>query len=232
MNTIKVELLHHTPLSVALRALEKPYANQGKCNVELLKNVCLNEKLNERHGSVLEHIYLNFEILGSSRLELQEHMRHRIASPTVESTRYVLDKLINEIDSVGIDGVLLADYFVYPMPLEVGWDLDKECKYYDQYSKNNRLRLQMLYDMYKNFYSKKKDNDILKYDLPENFRVNMVWSINLRSFINFLKLRLDKSAHFEIKQVARLMWDEVRKTELNNLLSDGVWELIEMNKYQ
>lgn len=228
MDNIRVELLHHTPIEVALKAIQKPYANQGKCDINLLKKVCLNDKLNERHGSVLEHIYLNWDILGTSRLELQEHARHRIASPTVESTRFTLDKLITEVNETdNIDEIQLEKYFVYPyIEDKHDWDADFEKidDFYHDLDCINKQNIENLSDLYGTYYTKKIDNDILKYILPENFRVNMTWSINLRSFINFLKLRLDKSAHLEIRHVANLMWKEIEKNspDLKLLLEDGV----------
>jgi len=226
MKKIKVKLLHHTPIWVAVKALEKPYANYGKCNKELLKKVCLNDKLNERHGSVLEHINLTFDISGSSRLELQEHARHRIASPTVESTRYVLDKLFMEIKRVGLDNIEPSDYLVIPDLSETGWSENKQKYFMQSLVRRNLLEIEELYYNYLDFYSKKKDNDVLKYLLPENFRVDFVWTVNLRSLLNFFRLRLDKSAHLEIRLVAWLMWNEMLDTGEFNWLEDGVNELI------
>jgi thymidylate synthase (FAD) len=226
MNNIKVKLLHHTPIEVALKALEKPYANYGKCNKELLKKVCLNDKLNERHGSVLEHINLTFEISGSSRLELQEHARHRIASPTVESTRYVLDKLFKEIQKVGLDNINPSDYLVVPDLSETDWDEKKKEYFMFSLIRRNKLEIEQLYYNYLYCYNKKKDNDVLKYLLPENFRVNFVWTINLRSLLNFFRLRLDKNAHMEIRYIASLMWEEMVKTGEFDWLEDGINELI------
>jgi len=45
-----------------------------------------------KHASVLEHISFNFYIKGISRCCLQELARHRMASLSVKSTRYTLNK--------------------------------------------------------------------------------------------------------------------------------------------
>lgn len=45
-------------------------------------------------------------------------------------------------------------------------------------------------------------NDIAKYCLPECWKVDLVWTINMRSLMNFLELRLAKGAHFEIRELA------------------------------
>lgn len=44
--------------------------------------------------------------------------------------------------------------------------------------------------------------DIAKYCLPECWKVDLVWTINMRSLINFLELRLANGAHFEIRELA------------------------------
>jgi thymidylate synthase ThyX len=41
--------------------------------------------------------------------------------------------------------------------------------------------------------------------VPESLRTSFSWTINLRSFINFLQLRTDKHAHFEIRHIANEM---------------------------
>lgn len=47
--------------------------------------------------------------------------------------------------------------------------------------------------------------DSVKYCIPESMRTSFSWTINLRSFINFLELRTDKHAHFEIRHIANEM---------------------------
>lgn len=47
--------------------------------------------------------------------------------------------------------------------------------------------------------------------LPQNNMTERVTTINLRSFANFIKLRLDKAAQLEIQIVAKLMLEEVKE---------------------
>ena len=47
------------------------------------------------HYSISEHSVLSFLVKGTSRAVLQEAMRHRIASPSVKSTRYTMAPIIN-----------------------------------------------------------------------------------------------------------------------------------------
>ena len=189
MDRIKVELLHVTPKEVVIKAVAKPYKNET-ADLKLVKKVGMLYK----HESILEHITLNFEILGISRLCLQELARHRIASYTVESTRFTLQKLdMNNFD--------LTDYFVFPDELCDNQDYHDKC--YNDLYELSELDLK---------------NDLKKYFLLENFKTNLIMTINLRSFLNFLNLREAKEAHFEIKHLAKLMREEASKTYIKELI--------------
>jgi thymidylate synthase (FAD) len=207
MKHIKVNLIGSNGPECVVNGMSKPYKNE-KADMALVKKVCLNDNLQERHGTVMEHVVFTFEVLGSSRLELQEHMRHRMASPTVESTRFTLDKVMKEIDESENGFFYVEDYFVIP-------DLDsEEFAHWDPRLKKtfkmNYLQLcngsmKLMQDMRKHGASSKKDNDVLKYLLVEGFRTNFTWTINLRSLLNFLRLRNNPAAHFEIRKIAALI---------------------------
>ena len=94
MDRIKVEFLELNGLTSAIKAVGMPYKKDG--TIELLTKVGKHYK----HESVLEHITFSWLIDGSSRLELQEHMRHRVASATVTSSRYTIKAYANEILSM------------------------------------------------------------------------------------------------------------------------------------
>ena len=226
MNKIAVKLLHVTTPQVIINALEKPYSNQGNVDIDLIKKVCLNESFQERHGSVLEHITLHFDITNFSRLELQEHSRHRIATETVESTRYVLNKLFKNLDEQDEDIFSplfdIWKYFVRPaLNVEEYSYLTEQQKliFVDKQIALSKMSLNYLYQIYKG-EGKRKDVDYSKYLLVEGFRTNMTWTINLRSFLNFLNLRTSNDAHFEIRYIANLCLQEANKTWLYEILGD------------
>lgn len=54
-----------------------------------------------------------------------------------------------------------------------------------------------------------KPNDIVKYALPECWRVRLTATINLRSLQNFLSLRTDKKALPEIQRLAHLIYAQL-----------------------
>ena len=49
-------------------------------------------------------------------------------------------------------------------------------------------------------------NDKLKYALPEAYKTELAWSINARSLQNFLMLRSNKAALWEIRDLAYLVY--------------------------
>ena len=191
MQRIKVKLLNITPSSVALAAISKPYQNENPTK-ELFVKVAKTMK----HESVLEHIYFSFDIDGISRLCLQELARHRIASLTVCSTRFTLQKMMKDKSTWD-----LSKYFVMPKCLT-----EQELRDYKHYLTEQVLQLNR-------FGYTIKNNDTLKYLLPESFRTSLVWTINARSLNNFFNLRMTHKAHFEIRYLAELIYDLVSPME-------------------
>ena len=89
-----VELLHHTPLEVADIAICKCYDNEPHSDSEKVK-ARINRVANvSKHASTIEHLTYSFDIDGISRSCLQQLCRHRVASYTIQSTRYTLSKLL------------------------------------------------------------------------------------------------------------------------------------------
>lgn len=191
MDKIKVKLLSVTPVEVINEAIAQPYDSEP--SFELTRKVIGVKK----HLSCAEHIVLNFHVEGASRAELQEHMRHRIASPTVKSTRFALGKMMQEEN---LDNIFfMPDYADLQPEVAAEYVAAKEF-----------IELQA-YRAIKSLRHKGVPNDLLKYLLPESTRTAFSWSINLRSFINFLELRTAPDALNEIRHVANLMRKDIKE---------------------
>jgi thymidylate synthase (FAD) len=52
-------------------------------------------------------------------------------------------------------------------------------------------------------------NDKAKYCLPESYKTELTWTINMRSLQNFLSLRSDKSALWEIKNLTNVIYESL-----------------------
>lgn len=158
-----------------------------------------------KHASILEHQTYTFYLSGISRALLQEQSRHRMASPSVKSTRYTLKELKEE------------ESFEKPYTT---WDKDNT-KHFDIEAARERASKYLVftgndkvdrYSIYalENLRKVIQDgisNDIAKYCLPESYKVELTWSVNARGLQNFLKLRSDKAALWEIRNLAYAIFE-------------------------
>ena len=182
---MRVTLKHYTPLEVCSNAIRTCWQsfdksdNGGEKDKELIDRVGNKFK----HASTLEHLVYSFYIQGISRALLQELARHRMASLSVKSTRYTLKEL-KEIDEIEYEKFLVFTHI----------------KEVDDASK---LALDNLQRVLKNGIS----NDKAKYCLPESYKTELTWTINARSLQNFISLRSDKSALWEIRELSRHVYN-------------------------
>ena len=56
------------------------------------------------------------------------------------------------------------------------------------------------------------ENDIAKFCLPESYKTELTWTINARSLQNFIALRSDKSALWEIRDMAYKLYETLPQT--------------------
>ncbi|WP_086290510.1 FAD-dependent thymidylate synthase [Campylobacter devanensis] len=189
---MKVKLLNATPLKIAIKAIRRCYDscsdNLGEKDLKLLKSIIKNG-----HTSTIEHIVFTFDIKGISRAALQELARHRIASLSVESTRYTLKKLKN----IDIREFKYEDYLVQTNNPVV-----------DRYS---RASLDHTISCLKEHSIK---NDLAKYSLPESYKTSLIWTINARSLRNFLELRSSSKALWELRGLSIKIIDSLPKEYL------------------
>lgn len=186
---MEVNLLQCSPLHIAITAMRRCWKSEEKsdtyyntwANLVLGANdaALIRRIIKSGHTSTIEHVVYTFDIKGMSRAVLQELARHRIASPSVESTRYCLKRLLtgtsNIRESLVQTGVGAVD-------------------------DANEAQLKRLLEV---MAGEDIPNDKLKYMIPEAFKTNLVWTTNARSFRNFLGLRSAPKALWEIQELAR-----------------------------
>lgn len=178
-----VKLLHYTPLEVADAAIGKCWGKgcyTGDRKIQRIKRVVLKKN----HQSVAEHLVYSFDIDGISRACLQELARHRIASLSVKSTRYTLKELK--------DATTLSSFLVRTGTKVID---------YQNIETLRRLQLVLNYNSV--------SNDIAKHMLPEAFKTSLIWTVNARSLRNFLSLRSDKAALWEIRELAWKVFEAI-----------------------
>lgn len=202
MDKIFVKLLHHTPLSVCVKAIRTCWDSMDKSDTESISETdSIGQKDKElihrvgninKHKSVLEHLHYTFSINGISRACLQELARHRMASLSVKSTRYTLKELKN------------VEFHNNPLEME-NFFVSNGNNEIDSIVEQALLELQECLQC-------GISQDIAKYMLPESYRTGLVWSINARSLQNFLHLRSSKAALKEIQILARLVFENLPAT--------------------
>ena len=200
---MNVKLLFHSPLWLASHAIRMSHDNHDKSDTTAVQmnstDYCIDDCYMERNGeagakdkeliarvgnklkhkSVLEQLVYWFDIDGISRGCLQELARHRTARLTVKSSRYTLKELKDsDEDSLGL---FLVDS--------------------DNFSVNY-YNLKQLRALREELITTNLSNDIAKYMLPEAFKTRLQWQIDMRNYQSFLELRLDKSALWEIRELA------------------------------
>lgn len=205
----KVKLLSYTPLEVINTAIRTCWNshdksdNLGEKDLDLMKRVLLQY----RHDSCGEHCVFNFFIQGISRLNLMELTRHRLASYSVKSTRYTLKELRNE-----------SEFTIK--------DKERASKYINLTDNNNvdECSIQALENVRRlvnNAVNYNVTQDLIKYALPECYKTDLTFSINVRSLRNLLKLRTSKSAHFEIRNLAYKLYEALPE-EFKFLFADVI----------
>lgn len=142
-----------------------------------------NEKIVKRmvkhdYGSALEHISFTFRLGDISVALSREILEHRIASHTAKSTRYV-----SERD-------------------EIPYYFSEKIKQYpnlvEKIKKHNETSLSLYREI-----EETVDRENARYQLPLGLLCTYIWTINARSLINFLRLRLCVLASPEMQELAQ-----------------------------
>lgn len=210
---MKVDLLQHSSLEVCAHAIRTCWQSFDKSDDGGEKDKELINRVGNKfkHASTLEHLSYTFYISGVSRALLQELARHRMASPSVKSTRYTLKELKDEASFT--DGASMIELKAkYTNPTEVYADkhMIRASKYlvwtgelgvdFSSIVALENLRLMLIDGI---------ANDKAKYCLPESYKTELTWSINARSLQNFISLRSSKSALWEIRDLAKLLFESL-----------------------
>ena len=190
---MQVTLLHFTPLEVCAHAIRTCWQSFDKGDEGGEKDRALIDRVGNKykHASTLEHLVYTFYIRGVSRALLQELARHRMASLSVKSTRYTLKEL-KEIEPFGEEDFEGASRFIV-------------LTHHEEVDRASIRALNNLQELLKRGVS----NDYAKFALPECYKTELTWTINARSLQNFLQLRSNKAALWEIRKLAYTLYDRL-----------------------
>lgn len=191
---MKVELIGHTPDPELLPSLAAKLTHSS-VTLDKLKEISNKEDLKKLlkkvmemgHSSVVEHSSFTFAISGVSRALTHQLVRHRIASYSQQSQRYVKLEKPN-----------------YVTPPSISKDREMKEKYDEL--------MEEIWD----FYESLKDFPIedARYVLPNATHSNILVTMNARSLLNFFELRCCLHAQWEIRQLAWKMLELAKEVAL------------------
>lgn len=189
---LKVELIAYTPEpEVAVAAAARLcYSSRGAAELKedlgQEEAVSLIKKLAAvGHLSPTEHVSFTFAIEGVSRTLSHQLVRHRIASYSQKSQRYVPEPFFAYITppSIAANPAALALFRKKMEELQAAyWEL-----------------------------SKLVPREDARYVLPNAVETKLVCTFNARSLYNFFRLRCCRRAQWEIRELALKMREEVRR---------------------
>ncbi|MEW6328491.1 MAG: FAD-dependent thymidylate synthase [Candidatus Micrarchaeota archaeon] len=190
---MKVALISHTPNPDLICAAAARTTIKREGAEEALRNLdaegaakTLRRVMGRGHLSVVEHASFTFAIDGISRACSHQLVRHRHASYTQQSQRYV--KIDNEA-------------FPYVTPPSM------KGKHREKFEKIIRS----LAREYRYFLDEGIPAEDARYILPNATCTNIVVTMNARELLNFFGLRCCMRAQWEIRELANRMLAEVKK---------------------
>jgi len=144
------------------------------------------------HDSVIEHASATFRISEVSRALTHQLVRHRIASYSQQSQRYVRED--------GFDFVVPDSIKHHPNELALSAYL---------------ALMEAIQNTYKAFIEDGIPKEDARFILPNSCHTEIVVTMNFRAMRNFFKLRLDKHSQWEIRLMAGFMLEMVKNLAPN-----------------
>ena len=190
---LKVILIRHTLSPEETVALGAKLC-YSKSTVEQLKDrisqkdqsAFIDKLMGMGHESVLEHASFTFGIEGVSRALLAQITRHRLASFSVQSQRYV-----------GYEQGF--GYIIPPRIQELGEDAVQEFA----------RQMNTIEEWYRDWQARlgngEKSNEDARFVLPNACETRMILTMNVRELRHFFALRMCERAQWEIRTLATEM---------------------------
>jgi len=182
------------PLQLIEMAGKTCYKSEKTITPESAAKFC-KKLLDSGHHSVIEHAHCVVKFI-TDRGILAELTRHRLASYSVESTRYCNygNDHITFIRPVWMDYVPVGIY---------GWE-DLDTWPYDTASFIWTRSMMTIEQDYKGLLKEGWRPEQARQVLPNSLKTEIVMGANLREFLHVFKLRTSKAAH---PQIRALMFD-------------------------
>lgn len=173
------------------------------------------------HGSILEHVSFTFAIEDISRVTEVQLVRHRTASPSIQSGRYVKRNPNFFIPEAIKNDKIASEMYIYncERATQTYLDLIDRLERILVAEKLN-ISIQETYTLESedtiSVYEKTRRSiekialEDARYALPQSLRTHGVYSIDLRNLIHFISKRKCKRAQKEIRMVANQMYELIK----------------------
>lgn len=198
---MKVKLLRYTPdgeklISSAAKLCYSPIGveeiEEGLTEENVEK--FLSGLVSMGHFSPIEHISFSFAIEGVSRSLTHQLVRHRIASYSQQSQRYVRE-----------------DQFDYVIPEEIEKLDGAREVYIEKMEEDQRTYDRLVKILMENGRNEKQAIEDARYVLPNGAETKIVVTMNARSLMHFFSLRTCERAQWEIRRLATEMLRQVKE---------------------
>lgn len=194
---LKVKLIGYTKDAEQIVAAAIRQCYSGLSGSELKKKISpekraklIRQVIGSDHTSTIEHVSFTFAIEGVSRALTHELVRHRIASYSHQSQRYVT-----------------ADNFKYLIPPSIKTNKEALAIYKKAIKEDQDYYNQLL-----NLGIPKED---ARFMIPNGIETKIIVTMNARSLFNFLRRRMCNRAQWEIKTLAYQMHKLLMKVAPN-----------------
>jgi thymidylate synthase (FAD) len=158
----------------------------GKMDPEIAKKI-IRKVTGYGHTSVIEHASFTFSIEDASRAMTHQLVRHRIASYTQQSQRYVTYNTLNE----------------YVTPPNIKTDPEAQTLY--------DATLKEISEAYKKLLGMNIPKEDARYILPNASKTNIIVTMNARELRHFFNLRCCARAQWEMREAANEMLKQAKK---------------------
>lgn len=206
---LKVKLLQYTPEPEKLisAAAKLCYSSSGVDDI--MENLTeegiekfLNMLMSFGHQSPIEHVNFTFGVEGVSRSLTHQLVRHRLASYSQQSQRYVkLDQFEYIIPPAIENDEIAKELFIKSM--------EESQKNYDEIV--CRLKSKYIEDGMKEKVAEKKAIEDARYVFPNACETKIVFTMNARTLLNFFHHRCCDRAQWEIREMANEMVRQVKE---------------------
>jgi thymidylate synthase (FAD) len=209
---MKVALITHTPIpeKVVASAAKLCYSS---ATIDTLMEGLTDEKsaafvdmLAEiGHESPIEHATFTFGVEGVSRSLLAQLTRHRMASYSVQSQRYVREKMFDYVLPPEIEAIPEA-------AAEYRQAMEEDQAHYDRLTailKDKHLKDMLdsgMDEKEANRAAEKKAIEDARFVLPNACATKLIMTMNARSLMNFFHHRCCNRAQWEIRELAEEMY--------------------------